>query len=241
MIREFEGKTEKEAIDKAIDSLGLNRDEIDIEIVEAKKGLLFGKGKVKIKVHVGEDHEEDTGDQAREEAGDEELDERPPLQKRVLEPESDAERKMLEFLQNVIEHMGYSCTLTLVGREKDRIVIDIASQASGMIIGRKGKNLDALQVLCNVYAGRVASRHLKVVLDAEEYRSRREQSLMQLARRTGEQVRRTRGSKLLEAMNPFERRVIHTTLSGMRDVATISEGEGLYKKVRVFYREPGEG
>lgn len=237
MIREFEGKTEKEAIDKAIESLGLNRDEIDIEIVEAKKGLLFGKGKVKIKVHVGDEHDEEISDEPM----GEELDERPPAAKQVLEPESDAERKMLEFLQTVIEHMGYSCTLTLTGREKERIVIDIASDASGMIIGRKGKNLDALQVLCNVYAGRVASRHLKVVLDAEEYRSRREQSLMQLARRTGEQVRRTRGSKLLEAMNPFERRVIHTTLSGMRDVATISEGEGLYKKVRVFYREPGEG
>lgn len=238
MIQEFEGKTEKEAIDKAIESLGLNRDEIDIEIVESKKGLLFGKGKVKIKVHVSEEHD----GEAVEEPGDDEIDERPPAApKQILEPETDAERKMLEFLQTVIEHMGYSCTLTLTGREKDRIVIDIASEASGMIIGRKGKNLDALQVLCNVYAGRVASRHFKVVLDAEEYRSRREQSLMQLARRTGEQVRRTRGSKLLEAMNPFERRVIHTTLSGMPDVATISEGDGLYKKVRVFYREPGQG
>jgi len=238
MIREFEGKTEKEAIDKAIESLGLNRDEIDIEIVEAKKGLLFGKGKVRIKVHVGDEQDESApGDGG----GEDELDERPPMQKQDLTPEGETEPKMLEFLQGVIERMGYACRLTLSAREKDRIVIDIASEASGMIIGRKGKNLDALQVLCNVYAGRIAGRHYKVVLDAEDYRSRREQSLVQLAKRTGEQVRRTRGSKLLEAMNPFERRVIHTTLSGMRDVATISEGEGLYKKVRVFYREPGEG
>jgi spoIIIJ-associated protein len=237
MIREFEGKTEKEAIDKAIESLGLNRDEIDIEIVEAKKALLFGKGKVRIKVHVGDEQDESAPEGG---GGEDELDERPPMQKLDLTPEGEAEPKMLEFLQGVIERMGYSCRLTLSGREKDRIVIDIASEAGGMIIGRKGKNLDALQVLCNVYAGRIAGRHYKVVLDAEDYRSRREKSLMELAKRTGEQVRRSRGSKLLEAMNPFERRVIHTTLSGMRDVATISEGEGLYKKVRVFYREPGE-
>ncbi len=237
MIREFEGKTEKEAIDKAIESLGLNRDEIDIEIVEAKKGLLFGKGKVRIKVHVGDEQEEGVQESG---AGEDELDERPPMAKQDLPPEGETEPKMIEFLQGVIERMGYACRLTLAAREKDRIVIDIASEASGMIIGRKGKNLDALQVLCNVYAGRIAGRHYKVVLDAEDYRSRREKSLVELARRTGEQVRRSRGSKLLEAMNPFERRVIHTTLSGMRDVATISEGEGLYKKVRVFYREPGE-
>lgn len=237
MIQEFEGKTEKEAIDKAIESLGLNRDEIDIEIVESKKGLLFGKGKVRIKVHVSDDHEQG----APEDAGDDGMEESVAVRKQVLEPEGEAERKMLEFLRGVIERMGYACALTLTSREEDRILIDIGSDASGMIIGRKGKNLDALQVLCNVYAGRVAGRNFKVVLDAEDYRSRREKSLVQLAKRTGEQVRRTRGSKLLEAMNPFERRVIHTTLNGMRDVATISEGEGLYKKVRVFYREPGEG
>jgi spoIIIJ-associated protein len=237
MIQEFEGKTEKEAIDKAIESLGLNRDEIDIEIVEAKKGLLFGKGKVRIKVHVTDEHEGGPAD----DVGDFEVDESVPARKQVLAPENDGERKILEFLQKVIEGMGYTCSLTLCGRENDRIVIDITSEASGMIIGRKGKNLDALQVLSNVFAGRAVGRHFKVVLDAEDYRSRREQSLVQLAKRTGEQVRRSRGSKLLEAMNPFERRVIHTTLNGMRDVATISEGDGLYKKVRVFYREPGQG
>jgi spoIIIJ-associated protein len=231
MIREFEGKTEREAIDKAIESLGLNRDEIDIEIVESKKGILFGKGKVKIKVHVTDQEEEDGGELAEDEG-------EPFGEKPALEPDGESERKLLEFLQGVIERMGYPCSLKLASREQERVVIDIASEASGMIIGRKGKNLDALQVLCNVYAGRIIGRHFKVVLDAENYRSRREQSLMELARRTGEQVRRSRGSKLLEAMNPFERRVIHTTLSGLRDVATISEGEGLYKKVRVFYREP---
>jgi spoIIIJ-associated protein len=134
--------------------------------------------------------------------------------------------------------MGYDCQTRIARREPGRLVINIESGHGGVIIGRKGKNLDALQLLANVYAGRVAGRHVKIVVDTEDYRRRREASLEQLAMRTGEQVRRSRGSKLLEAMNPFERRIIHTTLSDLDDVATISEGEGLYKKVRVFYKEP---
>ena len=228
MIQEFEGRTEKEAIDKAIESLGLDREEIDIEIVENKKGILFGKGKVKIKVHMTEQ------DGIQEEDAESESGEAAPV---VLPPDGDVETTIVEFVKGVVQRMGYSCSVNIVSREPDRLVLDVVSDSTGVIIGRKGKNLDALQLLANVYAGRVAGRHTRIVVDAEDYRKRREASLVQLARKTGEQVRRTRGSKLLDAMNPFERRVIHTTLSGQSDIATISEGEGLYKKVRVFYRE----
>lgn len=219
MIQEFEGKTEKEAIDRAIEALGLDRDEIDIEIVENQKGFLFGKGKVKIKVHLTDDQDDDE-------------------EREVLEPEGEVEAQLVAFVKTVVERMGYPCDAQIVSREDGRTVIDVTSEHSGIIIGRKGKNLDALQLLTNVYAGRIAGRHVKVVVDSEDYRRRREASLVQLARRTGEQVRRSRGSRLLEAMNPFERRLIHTTLSSEEDIATISEGEGLYKKVRVFYKAP---
>jgi len=70
----------------------------------------------------------------------------------------------------------------------------------------------------------------------ENYRSRREQNLIRMARKIGEQVRRTKGSRLLEPMNPFERRLIHTALNDFEDVDTKSEGEGLYKQVRIYYR-----
>ena len=216
MNQEFEGKSEKEAIDNAIQALGLNRDEIDVEILESKrKGFLFGTGKVKIRVHVSEEEEAAV----------------------ALEPESDAERKLLEFLQGIVRRMGFQAQVFLSLREENRVGFDIQSENTAIIIGRQGKTLDAFQLLMNVYAGRVSREKIRVVVDAEDYRGRREKQLIRIANRTAEQVRRSRGSKLLEAMNPFERRLIHTTLSPVQNIETISEGEGLYKKVRVFYKE----
>jgi spoIIIJ-associated protein len=98
-----------------------------------------------------------------------------------------------------------------------------------------GKNLDALQVLVNVYAGNLADGPIRVVVDSENYRNRREDHLVRLAMKTAQQVRRSRTSRLLEPMNPFERRLIHTALSDMDDIHTESEGDGLIKQVRVSY------
>ena len=78
--------------------------------------------------------------------------------------------------------------------------------------------------------------HFRIIVDSQNYRSRRERGLVRLAYQTADEVRQTRDSKLLEAMNPFERRLIHTTLSKERDIETSSEGEGLYKRVRVYYK-----
>jgi spoIIIJ-associated protein len=89
--------------------------------------------------------------------------------------------------------------------------------------------------LANVFSGRLKS-NLKVIVDTERYRERREETLIRLAKRVANQVRRDHQSTLLEPMNPFERRLIHTSLNDMKDIATKSEGEGLYKQVRVYYR-----
>ena len=105
-----------------------------------------------------------------------------------------------------------------------------------MIIGKKGKNIDALQLLANVYAGKLGREDIKVILDSENYRIRREESLVRIAYESAEQVRRTGRSILLEPMNPFERRIVHTTLNDIVDIETKSEGEGLYKQVRVMFR-----
>jgi spoIIIJ-associated protein len=111
-----------------------------------------------------------------------------------------------------------------------------------MLIGRKGKNLDALQLLVNVVTNRLEHSDMKIVLDSENYRSRREENLIRLAHKVGDQVKRSGRSHLLEPMNPFERRLIHTTLNDIEDIATKSEGEGLYKQVRIYHRgnEPEE-
>ena len=93
-----------------------------------------------------------------------------------------------------------------------------------------------MQLLANIYAGRLGSEDIKVILDSENYRIRREESLVRLAYTTADKVRMNRNSVLLEPMNPFERRLIHTTLNEIGDVETKSEGDGLYKQVRVFYK-----
>jgi spoIIIJ-associated protein len=220
MVYEFEGRSEKEAIDAAAAELGLERDGFDVEILESQVGSIFKKGKVRIKVH--------TRDEAsplirREPAGN-------PL------PEDEFETKILEFTKRMIEGMGYSCEVAVLFREEKKLGIRIDSEHASIIIGKKGKNLDALQVLVNVFSGRLGREDTRVILDSENYRIRREESLVRLAYETGEQVRRTRQSVLLEPMNPFERRIIHTTLNDIVDIETKSEGDGLYKQVRVMFR-----
>lgn len=225
MRMEFEGKTEKEAIDKAVAELGLERDEFDVEIIEtAKKGLFFKKSSVKIKIHLGLDNYNSVSSEKAVEH---------------FEPETESEIKTKEFLEGILQQMGFSGKVSIIGREENKINLGIDSEYSAIIIGKKGKNLDAIQLLLNVYAGRFSGSP-RVILDTENYRVRREESLVRLAMRSAEQVRRSKRSKLLEPMNPFERRVIHTTLNDMDDIATKSDGDGLLKQVRIIYRGRGE-
>ena len=218
MVYEFEGRSEKEAIDAAAEELGLERDGFDVEILESQGGGIFKKGKVRIRVHTREE-----APARRESVGD-------PL------PADEFEAKVLEFTKRMIEGMGYGCEVVVLFREEKKLGIRIDSEHASIIIGKKGKNLDALQVLVNVYSGRLGREDTRVILDSENYRIRREEALVRLAYETGEQVRRTRQSVLLEPMNPFERRIIHTTLNDIVDIETKSEGDGLYKQVRIAIR-----
>jgi spoIIIJ-associated protein len=232
MVYEFEGRTEKEAIDVAANELGLERDGFDVEILEAQSGGIFKKGKVRIRVHTQES-EAAPAPRRRETANEE----RP--QRTVSGPElapDEFEAKILEFTKRMIEGMGYSCEVAVLFREEKKLGVRIDSEHASIIIGKKGKNLDALQLLVNVYSGRLGREDTRVILDSENYRIRREEALVRLAYDTAEEVRRRRQSVLLEPMNPFERRIIHTTLNDIVDIETKSEGEGLYKQVRVSFR-----
>lgn len=237
---EFEGKTEKEAIDKAVEALGLERDEFDVEILENNKPGLFHKGSVKIRVHINAQNGENQEELPAEE---EEAAEEAPVESSVametserLEPISEFENKLLDFVEDLIDKMDYPGTAYVCFRNENKIRIMIESEHSGILIGKKGKNLDAIQLLTNVYAGKLMEEPPRIIIDVEKYRERRESNLVKMALRTAEQVRRTKRSKLLEPMNPFERRIIHTALNDMEDIATKSDGEGLLKQVRVIYR-----
>jgi spoIIIJ-associated protein len=228
MVYEFEGRTEKEAVDMAAAALGLERDRFDVEILETQRSGLFKKGRVKIKVH--------TEDRAGGREEGESIREKPRRDFLSGPGQDEFEQKIISFVEGLIVRMGYAGTVSVLYREERKLGLKIDSENSSILIGKKGKNLDALQLLANIYAGRQGREDMRIILDSENYRLRREESLVRLAYTVADRVRESKTSVLLEPMNPFDRRLIHTTLNDISDVETKSEGEGLYKQVRVFFR-----
>lgn len=212
---EFEGRTEKEAIANAIEAMGLNEDEIDVEVIKSRSGL-FGGGKVRIRVHVGDDDHDD------QPGGD-------------LQPDTEQESAVIAFVSGLLGRMGIEAELRIAAREDERVVVEMVSDDAGILIGRRGATLEALQLITNIACGRRHQNGTRVILDAEDYRYRREQSLTRMAIRVARDVQRSGRSQLLEPMNPFERRLVHTAITGVEDVTTASEGEGPYKQIRVTY------
>jgi spoIIIJ-associated protein len=230
MTYEYEGKTEKEAIELAASELNLERDQFDVEILETQKNSLFKKGYVKIRVHTLDDDDDDKGSYKKDFSENHTRIVADPL------PQGEFEQKLVEFISSIVEKMGYDIKVSVSYREEKKIGVRLESSHSSILIGRKGKNLDALQLLANIYAGRLGHEEVRVILDTENYRIRREETLVRLAYTTADKVRSSHKSILLEPMNPFERRLIHTTLNDIPDVDTKSEGEGVYKQVRVLYK-----
>ena len=213
--REYEGRTEEEAIDKAIEALGLTEDEIDVEVVEAQRPGFLKGGKVRIRVHLADD----------EDALPE------------LAPETELERQIIEFVTVLLEKASLGAEVRIDQREPGRLTLEILSDDPAIVIGKHGSTLESLQLITNIHVGRINSEGepVRVVLDTEDYRYRREQSLLRMANRVAHEVRRSGRPRLLAPLNPFERRLIHTALGEMRGVTTESEGDGLYKQIRVSY------
>jgi spoIIIJ-associated protein len=247
MIKEFEGKTEKEAIDKAVKELGLERDCFDVEIVETQRGGLFKKGYVKIRVHTsdpGRSHQpKQIKRQSRQKSGEYHGDGNHAREDKEADGEEqdavvdeELEKALTGYIDRITALMGVDGKASVIFREKRKLGLNIASSDSSFVIGRKGKTLDALQLLASVYAVRLGREDIRIIIDCENYRLRREESLVRLAYSTAERARESRSSVLLEPMNPFDRRLIHTTLNDIGDIETKSEGQGMYKQVRVFYK-----
>ncbi len=220
-MKEFEGRTEQEAIAKAIEELHIEREDFDVEIVEPVKKGLFKKSNVKIRIHFddGSNLEPDTFED------DDERELEQPIN-------SELEDKLLTFVATILDKMGYEGRVSIGFRKERKLGLNIESDNSNIIIGRKGKNLDAIQLIANVYAGQL-DPDMKVIVDSENYRMRHEEQLIRMAFKTAEQVRKSGRSKLLEPMNPYERRLVHTALNDFGGVETKSEGDGLYKQIRI--------
>ncbi len=272
------GKNEDEAISKALAQLGLDRDDVSVEVLErAKSGFLgLGACPAKIRVYYGPEEEEEIlppppapkPEPAREEpkprpAAPEKRErperrERPPREKkerperkeRPAEPvreepfqplplgeEADDEKAaaIKTFLKGLLEHMDSAAEVKVYLPEKGRYKVILEGQGLGSLIGRRGETLDAIQQLTSYAVNRGGGPRVRIHLDAENYRAKREQSLQHLARKVAGKVVRYRRSVTLEPMNAYERHVIHTALQDFEGVTTYSTGMDPNRRVVVAF------
>ncbi|CEO87524.1 MAG TPA: protein jag [Syntrophaceticus sp.] len=148
------------------------------------------------------------------------------------------EQLIKDFLDEVIEAMGLETEYT-VFLDDGYWYVDFTGKDVRFIIGRRGKTLNSLQMLTNMAVNRKLEERARIIIDAEGYRSRREQSLRRLAQKTAERVRRTKANVMLEPMTPQERRIIHLELQNNEWVSTTSRGDDPYRKVVICYKSRG--
>ncbi|NLL45253.1 MAG: protein jag [Clostridiales bacterium] len=203
---ETTGKTEEEAIQAALALLGLDRDEISVEILErAKPGFLgIGSSPARIKV--------------------------------TYEAEDDFVVKIRDFLEGLLSRMGSDAKAEITAKDETTFLVNLTGDNLGPLIGRRGETLDAIQHLTNFSINRATGgKHLRISIDAEDYRSKREQSLESLAKKVAGKVLKYRKNMTLEPMNSYERHVIHTALQEFEGVTTYSVGTEPNRRVVIAY------
>ncbi|MGE5472764.1 MAG: RNA-binding cell elongation regulator Jag/EloR [Ignavibacteriales bacterium] len=138
--------------------------------------------------------------------------------------------KVKAFLDNVFKEMDLDVDVVMSETE-DEIDIDLQGKNMGVIIGRRGETLDALQYLTSIVANKGKENYKKVLIDTENYRKKREETLVKLANRIAERVVTMKKSITMEPMNPYERRIIHSTLQNNKYIETYSVGDEPNRKV----------
>ena len=264
------GKTEDEAISKALAQLGLDRDDVSVEILErAKSGFLgLGSCPAKVRVSYGPEEEEEIippapqpktekaepVEQVRKPKAPEKKPEKKtekPTPKKEQQPkkektpdappqdlgeEVDDEKAQAikTFLNGLLAQMESNAEVKVYQPEKGRYKVFLVGDNLGALIGRRGETLDAIQQLTSYAVNRTGGR-VRVQLDAEGYREKREQSLQHLACKVAGKVVKYRRSVTLEPMNAYERHVIHTALQDVPGVTTYSTGVDPNRRVIVAY------
>lgn len=246
----------EEAVRLALVDLKLERDQVEVTVLEEPSKGFFGIGSKLAKVRVEPKKVEEKAEEAPEIPEFQEVEikretkdtiEKKPDKRRKeknkrekrksvvpREPEENlvlvTEHPALDFLQEITEKMGLKLDMT-AKQGVNSLYIDIQGKDSGTIIGKRGQTLDAIQYLTSLVVNKDTEKYIRIVIDAENYRSKRERTLEQLANRLADKVVRTKKSVRLEPMNPYERKVIHATLQGNPNVTTKSEGEEPYRRV----------
>ena len=142
-----------------------------------------------------------------------------------------AEQRAVKFLSSMVERICNDVEYEVTRDNEDRVIITMSGPNMGILIGRHGDTLDALQYLTSLYINKISEEYVKIVLDTENYRAKRRETLVKLARRLGSQVVKTGKSITLEPMSPGERRIIHSTLQNNKLIQTVSIGEEPNRRV----------
>ena len=244
------GKTEEEAIRKGLEQLGLERDDVSVEILErARSGFLgIGSSPAKVRVTYELDGAEEPKPEAPKAKPAEKKPEPKPAEKKPepkaeekkTEPaapacDNDDARRIKDFLTGLLEHMDSAAEVKVYEEEKNRYKVILEGQKLGALIGRRGETLDAIQQLTNYAVNSGCDKRLRIHVDAENYRAKREQSLESLANKVAGKVLKYRRSVTLEPMNAYERHVIHAALQDKEGVTTYSIGTEPNRRVVVAY------
>ena len=198
---EIIGKTKEEAIQKAVDQLGTPLEDLEIEVLEEGSKGLFGF-----------------------------LGSKDFKIKATVIVKDTIETRILSFLNGLFEVMNIEADIK-IDMNSDSAKVSVIGDSAGQLIGRRGESLDALQMILSLAVNKTPGEYVKIMLDIEDYRSKREESLVRYANKMARTAAKQRKNIKLEPMNPYERRIVHSALQSDTYVTTYSEGEEPYRKV----------
>ena len=218
-FQEFKAKTVEEAVTAATVAMGITSDELNYEVIEKGSTGFLGLGAKPAII------------KARKK------------EKEVVKQAASADttglvEKTKEYLDSLFKAMDIETEVTIdFDEENNNMDINLEGSEMGILIGKRGQTLDALQYLISLFVNKESEAYVRVKLDTENYRARRKDTLENLAKNIAFKVKRSRRSVTLEPMNPYERRIIHSALQNDKYVATRSEGEEPYRKVVVYLKK----
>lgn len=245
------GKNVEEALNDALAELKTTADKVNVEVIEEAKNGIFGLFAKKAKIRVTlKDAAKKIGDivdetvdsikedykagkqevaAARENAKKEEAKPAPVREYVIEEAAVDAAK---EFLQKIFNAMRIEVVMEkFINKNEGVVTFKLHGSDMGILIGKHGQTLDSLQYLTNLVANKNSAERIRIVIDIEDYRERRVETLNRLAQRLADKVKRTGERVVLEPMNPHERKIIHVALQNDRRITTLSEGEEPYRRV----------
>ena len=225
-----EGKTTNEAIENGLKQLGVSKDRVEIKVLEEENKKSFFSiltpRVVKVELTLKEKSDKSGNYEKRENIG-----EKPRREySQNIEAIENSKNKVDEFLKTWIKQVDDSLEYT-IKVEDFTILVDINGAASGMMIGYRGETLNALQTILSSIANNGSDEKIKLILDIENYRAKREKVLEELAQKVAKTVLKTGKSVTLEPMTPYERKIIHNALQSFEKIENHSIGEGDNRRV----------